>query len=46
VATRAGALNAGFGYLEVRCLGCDINQTVALDLVRWPKHTPIHELER
>jgi hypothetical protein len=44
--SRAGALNAGFGYLEVRCLGCDTHQSVALDLVRWPKHTPIHELER
>ena len=44
--SRAGALNAGFGYLEVRCLGRDINQTVALDIVRRPKHTPVHELER
>ena len=40
------ALNAGFGYLEVRCLGCDTHQTVALDIVRRPKTTPIHELER
>ena len=40
------ALNAGYGYLEVRCLGCDTNQTVALDVVRRPKTTPIHELER
>ena len=40
------ALNAGYGYLEVRCLGCDIHQTVALDIVRRPKATPIHELER
>jgi hypothetical protein len=40
------ALNAGYGYLEVRCLGCDTNQTVALDIVRRPKATPIHELER
>lgn len=40
------ALNAGYRYLEVRCLGCDTNQTVALDIVRRPKHTPIHELER
>jgi hypothetical protein len=29
-----------------RRLGCDTNQTVALDIVRRPKHTPIHELER
>ncbi|MGJ4882977.1 hypothetical protein ACQR1N_20260 [Bradyrhizobium sp. HKCCYLRH1073] len=39
-------LNAGFCFLEVRCLGCDTNQTVALDIVRRPKTTPIHELER
>ena len=29
--------------LEVRCLGCDTHQTVALDIVRRPKATPIHE---
>ena len=40
------ALNAGYRYLEVRCLGCDIHQTVALDIVRRPKTTPIYELER
>ena len=40
------ALNAGYGYLEVRCLGSDTNQTVALDIVRRPKTTPVHELER
>jgi hypothetical protein len=40
------ALNAGYLYLEVRCLGCDRHQTVALDVVRRPKTTPIHELER
>jgi hypothetical protein len=40
------ALNAGYLYLEVRCLGCDTHQTVALDVVRRPKATPIHELER
>jgi hypothetical protein len=33
-------------YLEVRCLGCDTHQTVALDVVRRSKTTPIHELER
>jgi hypothetical protein len=33
-------------YLEVRCLGCDTNQTVVLNIVRRPKTTPIHELER
>src|SRR5262245_41282242 len=40
------ALNAGYGYLEVRCLGCDTHQTVALATVRRPKATPVHELER
>lgn len=40
------ALNAGYRYLEVRCLGCNTHQTVALDIVRRPKATPIHELER
>jgi hypothetical protein len=40
------ALNAGYCYLEVRCLGCDTHQTVALDIVRRPKTTPVHELER
>ena len=40
------ALNAGYRYLEVRCLGCETHQTVALDIVRRPKTTPIHELER
>jgi hypothetical protein len=40
------AQNAGYRYLEVRCLGCDTHQTVALDAVRRPKTTPIHELER
>jgi hypothetical protein len=44
--TLGDALNAGFGYLEVRCLGCDTHQTVALDIVRRPKYTPVHELER
>jgi hypothetical protein len=44
--TLGDALNAGYLYLEVRCLGCDMHQTVALDVVRRPKTTPIHELER
>jgi ribosomal protein S27E len=42
----ADALNAGYGYLEVKCLGCDTHQTIALDIIRRPKATPIHELER
>lgn len=44
--TLGDALNGGYGYLEVRCLGCDTHQTVALDVVRRPKTTPVHELER
>ena len=44
--TLSDALNAGYLYLEVRCLGCDTHQTVALDIVRRPKATPIQELER
>ena len=40
------ALNAGYGYLEVKCLGCNTHQTVPLSIVRRPKTTPIHELER
>jgi hypothetical protein len=40
------AINAGFGYLEVKCFGCNTHQTVALDIVRRPKATPAHELER
>jgi hypothetical protein len=44
--TLGDALNAGYLYLEVRCLGCDTHQTVALDVVRRSKTTPIHELER
>jgi hypothetical protein len=31
------ALNAGYRYLEVKCLGCSTHQTVALDIVRRPK---------
>ena len=40
------ALNAGYRYLEVKCLGCNTHQTAALDIVRRAKATPIHELER
>lgn len=41
------ALNAGYRFLEVRCLGCDTNQTIDLTIIRRPKETtPIHELER
>jgi hypothetical protein len=44
--TLGDALNAGYVYLEVKCLGCDTHQTVPLDVVRRRKTTPIHELER
>jgi hypothetical protein len=44
--TLGDAINAGYIYLEVRCLGCDTHQAVALDVVRRPKSTPVHELER
>ena len=40
------ALNAGYLYLEVKCLGCSTHQTVPLNIARRPKTTPIHELER
>jgi hypothetical protein len=40
------ALNAGYFYLEVKCLGCNTHQTVPLNIVRRPKTTPVHELER
>jgi hypothetical protein len=32
--------------LRSAALGCDTHQTVALNIVRRPKTTPIHELER
>jgi hypothetical protein len=44
--TLGDALNAGFAYLEVRCLGCDTHNTVSLAIIRRPKATPVHELER
>jgi hypothetical protein len=44
--TLGDALNAGYSFLEVHCLGCDTRQTVDLTIVRRPKTTPIHELER
>jgi hypothetical protein len=44
--TIGDAINGGYPFLEVRCLGCDTNQTVALDIIRRPKTTPVHELER
>lgn len=44
--TIGDAINGGYPYLEVRCLGCNTSQTVALDIVRRSKSTPVHELER
>lgn len=44
--TIGDAINAGYLYLEVRCHGCDTSQTVALDIIRRRKTTPVHELER
>jgi hypothetical protein len=44
--TLGDALNAGYLYLEVKCFGCDTHQTVALNIVRRPRSTPVHELER
>jgi hypothetical protein len=44
--TIGDALNEGYAYLEVPCLGCNTHQTVALDTIRRVKTTPIHELER
>lgn len=40
------AVNADYLYHEVKCLGCETHQTVALNIVRRPKAMPIHELER
>jgi hypothetical protein len=37
--TLGEALNGGYAYLEIRCLGSDTSQTVALDIVRRPKAT-------
>src|SRR5262245_32808880 len=45
--TIADALNAGYGYLEVHCLGCKTAQTIALGIIRRDRHkTWIHGLER
>jgi hypothetical protein len=44
--TLGDALNGGYLYLEVKCLGYDTHQTVPLDIVRRRKTTLIHELER
>ena len=44
--TLGDALNGGYRYLEVKCLGRNTHQTIALDIVRRPKTTPVHELER
>lgn len=43
--TISDAINVGYSYLEVWCLGCDTNQTVALDIIRRVRTTPVHELD-
>jgi hypothetical protein len=43
--TMGDALNAGYRFLEVRCLGCDTHSVVDLTIVRRPKETPIWQLE-
>jgi hypothetical protein len=40
------ALNAGFGFLEVKCAGCNTHSTIDLTIVRRPRQTPICQLER
>ena len=40
------AINAGYRYLEVKCLGCNTHQTVALDIVRRPKATALERYMR
>lgn len=44
--TIGDALNAKMRFLEVKCLGCETHSTTDLTIVRRPKETPIHELER
>src|ERR1700746_1682236 len=39
--TLGDALNAGYLYLEVKCLGCDTHQTVALDVGRRRRSTSL-----
>ena len=39
--TLGDALNAAFGYLEVKCLGCNTHQTAALDIVRRRASPPL-----
>jgi hypothetical protein len=44
--TTGDALNAGYRFFEVRCLGCETNQTVDLTIVRRPTETTfVYELE-
>jgi hypothetical protein len=43
--TLGDAMNAGLGYLEAKCLGCDTHSTIDLTIVRRPKATQVHELE-
>ena len=45
--TLGDALNAGYGYLEVRCLGCDTHQTVraAAEGDPYPRIGALHALQ-
>jgi hypothetical protein len=48
--TLGDALNAGYRYLEVRCLGCDTHQTVALDSAQaeddaYPRAGALHAMQ-
>lgn len=44
--TIGDALNARLCFIEVKCLGCETDSAVDLTIVRRPKETPVHELER
>src|ERR1700675_3967666 len=40
------APNAGYGYFEVKCLGCNTHSAVDLTTLRRPRETPIWQLEQ
>jgi hypothetical protein len=43
--TIAQCLNAGYGWLEVKCQRCEARASLALESVRRPRDTPIWKLE-
>jgi hypothetical protein len=43
--TIAQCLNAGYGWLEVKCQRCEARASLALEAVRRPRDTPIWKLE-